>query len=551
MDGYVTIGAKIDTITLDKQIDLLEDKLEGLAEEYEILEKDEPFEGQAKELIKLGNEISTTKNKLADLKKKRDELNNANLSNFINNLKQSNTTLKDIIKNVSKWGIALLGIRSIYGFIRNAVNQVAQEDQAMQNQIQYINYAIGTALKPVLEFILNVVYKIVSGIGGIIKLLTGINIFSKATANNFAKANKSAGSLRKTLAGFDEMNVINESGGVGLLGDINSQLEGVKDLSAEADSMATKIKRWFLGGDTFKEGINNSIALLKKSFEPIVKWFEVNITNPIKDLWIGFIEFTKPLWQPVEQEFKKTVEKMKEDWNIFTDYLEPRVLQPARNKFNEFKNDLLKTYAPFFNTIIKWINDTFGIFGVKLNYIDIKSDNTGDNIKENIGGALDDTKKKADNLSKSKYNINIDNTNLKKSTSWLDDIITRLKNLTNKTWNIITSFTSNGINRGTVNSWLDPLRNTLGKIGIKLPYFAKGGIINMPGRGVPVGNAIAGERGQEGVIPLTDSQQMALLGEAIGKYISLKATIPVYVGNRMVARELKRINAEDDFAYNR
>lgn len=548
MDGYVTIGTDLDTKSFDAQIDYVKGQLKEI--EY-LLKRADAGEEIGKDTQKLEAQYEILTEKLRKLVVKKQELESTNLTNFENQMNNIGKSTSKVIKNISKWGLALLGIRSIYGFIRNAVNQVAQEDQTMQNQIQYINYAIGTALKPVLEFILNVVYKIVSGIGGIIKLLTGINIFSKATANNFAKANKSAGSLRKTLAGFDEMNVINESGGVGLLGDINSQLEGVKDLSAEADSMATKIKRWFLGGDTFKEGINNSITLLKKSFEPIVKWFEVNITNPIKDLWLEFIEFTKPLWQPVEQEFKKTVEKMKEDWNIFTDYLEPRVLQPARNKFNEFKNDLLKTYAPFFNTIIKWINDTFGIFGVKLNYIDIKSDNTGDNIKENIGGALDDTKKKADNLSKSKYNINIDNTKLKKSTSWLDDIITKLKNLTNKTWNIITSFTSNGINRGTVNSWLDPLRNTLGKIGIKLPYFAKGGIINMPGRGVPVGNAIAGERGQEGVIPLTDSQQMALLGEAIGKYISLKATIPVYVGNRMVARELKRINAEDDFAYNR
>lgn len=81
---------------------------------------------------------------------------------------------------------------------------------------------------------------------------------------------------------------------------------------------------------------------------------------------------------------------------------------------------------------------------------------------------------------------------------------------------------------------------------------AKGGIINMPGRGVPItSGVIGGERGAEGVIPLTDSQQMALLGEAIGKYISINATVPVYVGNRQIARELKKIEAEDAFAYNR
>ena len=41
-----------------------------------------------------------------------------------------------------------------------------------------------------------------------------------------------------------------------------------------------------------------------------------------------------------------------------------------------------------------------------------------------------------------------------------------------------------------------------------------------------------------------------LLGQAIGRYISINATVPVYVGNRQVARELKKIEAEDDFASN-
>jgi hypothetical protein len=62
---------------------------------------------------------------------------------------------------------------------------------------------------------------------------------------------------------------------------------------------------------------------------------------------------------------------------------------------------------------------------------------------------------------------------------------------------------------------------------------------------------MAGESGREGVIPLTDAQAMEELGRAIGRYINLNATIPVYVGNRQIAREIKRIDAEDDFAYNR
>lgn len=90
-----------------------------------------------------------------------------------------------------------------------------------------------------------------------------------------------------------------------------------------------------------------------------------------------------------------------------------------------------------------------------------------------------------------------------------------------------------------------------GIIYSKLPRLASGGIINQPGRGVPLGSAIGGERGMEGVIPLTDSQQMAILGEAIGKYITINANITNEMNGRVISRELQKINNESDFAFNR
>ena len=108
----------------------------------------------------------------------------------------------------------------------------------------------------------------------------------------------------------------------------------------------------------------------------------------------------------------------------------------------------------------------------------------------------------------------------------------------------------------TINSLIKEI-NTIPGINIKklstfnLPRLAKGGIINMPGRGIPVGGAIAGERGAEGIIPLTDSQQMALLGEAIGKYITINANIVNTMNGRVISRELQKVQNESDFAYNR
>ena len=84
-----------------------------------------------------------------------------------------------------------------------------------------------------------------------------------------------------------------------------------------------------------------------------------------------------------------------------------------------------------------------------------------------------------------------------------------------------------------------------------LPRLAVGGIVNMPSRGVPIGGAIAGESGAEGVIPLTDTQAMETLGATIGKYITINANITNTMNGRVISRELQKINTNNDFAMNR
>ncbi|MBO7526905.1 MAG: hypothetical protein J6T74_03300, partial [Clostridia bacterium] len=66
-------------------------------------------------------------------------------------------------------------------------------------------------------------------------------------------------------------------------------------------------------------------------------------------------------------------------------------------------------------------------------------------------------------------------------------------------------------------------------------FHAEGGIVNMPGRGVPV--HYAGEAGREGIIPMDNQQQMALLGQEIAKYVN----ITNYVTNNVDSRKLNTI----------
>lgn len=61
---------------------------------------------------------------------------------------------------------------------------------------------------------------------------------------------------------------------------------------------------------------------------------------------------------------------------------------------------------------------------------------------------------------------------------------------------------------------------------------------------------MAGESGKEGVIPLTDQQAMAELGREIGKNVLVNLTNITTMNGRVIGRELKQVQSEQEFAFN-
>ena len=155
---------------------------------------------------------------------------------------------------------------------------------------------------------------------------------------------------------------------------------------------------------------------------------------------------------------------------------------------------------------------------------------------QEVSNSTDKNKQKTKELNKE-----IDNLPNKKTVN----IDVKTENATKKTKGFLASLINEGI--------FAPI-NTLSKnlgFNFKIPYLATGGIINNPGTGVPLGMARGGEAGAEGVIPLTDTQAMETLGETIGKYITINASITNTMNGRVISRELQKINTNNDFAMNR
>lgn len=562
MDGKVIIGCDLDTRSFDAQIDYVESQMQEI--EDKLKQADMGFEvGDTQKLEadyeRLGIKLDNLRKKQTKLNQEQAQMGKLDLSEVQTGINNVNKGLQGTIKKVAKWGLALFGIRTAYNAIRGAMSTLSQYDTQMADNIEYIRYALASSLQPVIQTILNLVIKLLQYINYIAKAWTGKNLFK--TADAFKNAQKGAKGLnkelQKTTASFDEMNVLQDtkSGGggaditapnidlTGMQGEVPSWIQWIvdnKDLIISAlFGIAGGIIAIKLGADLLMGlGIGLIIAGIVKMVKAIIDFIKdpswdnfakilegltviligvaiamlaVNAANPVA--WIVLaIAAVAALAALIIENW----DKIKSVLGTVGQWIYDHIIKPVADFFSglwqgikdgvgsavQWVKDKFKTIVDFFGNLISKIVGLFKKIGTKV----------GDAISGAFKAVINGVLKAIENI----LNFPI------KSINKLINVINKVP----------------GINLGTLPTF-------------KLPRLAKGGIINQPGRGIPVGSAIGGERGQEGVIPLTDSQQMQLLGEAIGRYVTINANITNTMNGRVISRELQKVNNTNDFAFNR
>lgn len=241
MDGYVTIGTELNTKEFDSQIKYIESKMLDI--EDKLKQADMGFE--VGDTQKLENEYEKLGNQLIDLKAKQEKYNEsikeAEMAGF-NKIKDSvdsvGNSIENVTKKVTRWALAVFGVRTAYSAIRRVVNLVSSENEEVSNKIQQMRTVLANALLPIAQQVLNFIAKIMVYINYIFKVLTGKNLFdfasaTKGASDSLSNGAKSSGAIannlkeaRKQLAGFDEMNVLSDnvasSGGGGGVGGIDA-----------------------------------------------------------------------------------------------------------------------------------------------------------------------------------------------------------------------------------------------------------------------------------------------------------------------------------------
>ena len=549
MDGYVQIGTKLDTKDFDAEINYIESQLDEI--EHKLKRADMGFE--VGDTQKLEAQYSKLIKQLDRLQKKQADLNKTDLTEIQKNIDKVGNSVSKTISKVSKWALAIFGVRSAYMFVRQSASTLSQYNEQIASDLEYMQFALASMLQPVIEGLINLAYKLLTYVNYIAQAWFGVNLFANASAKAMQKGSKSAEKMKKSLAGFDEMNVMSDAsggggagGGAGLPSIDLSQLQGEvpgwiqwivdnKDIViAGLLGIAGGLTAINFGLKSIQAfGIGVALAGIIFAIQSLIKFLQdptfENFTNIIIGigvaiLGVGIIIGSFPL--------------------IIAGVITTIVALIVKN---------YDYIMGLFNKLIKWfetdfigaLHYLFGPVGDMLAQPFIFAVNSIKGLFEGLFGGIKKIITGIIQIFKGDFKNGISN------------VFGGLKDILLAPFNSLVSGINSlirGVNKikFDVPDWVPGMGGK--KFGFNIPQIPKlavGGIVNMPSRGVPIGGAIAGESGAEGVIPLTDSQAMETLGATIGKYITINANITNTMNGRVISRELQKVNSSSDFAFNR
>ena len=126
--------------------------------------------------------------------------------------KTTQQSANSVIGSLKRMLPTIIGVGSAYGVISKAVSAFMSQNEQLSKQMSSVWTALGNVLGPIITQLITWVTTAVSYLLSFLKLLG----LTGKTASELSKSAKGAGSdLQKTIAGFDELNVLQDNSGGG------------------------------------------------------------------------------------------------------------------------------------------------------------------------------------------------------------------------------------------------------------------------------------------------------------------------------------------------
>lgn len=197
---------------------------------------------------------------------------------------RTNIGLKEGIKTLSRYALALFSVSTVYSALSSAASTWLNSNDMAAKQlsanIEYMKWAIGKALQPVIETLVNWMFKLLQIINILSTRIFGVNLFANASAGAFKSIASSASSTAKStkqvsqnLASWDKLDVLNKDNNSsgGSSGSVGPSLDF--DNGTLSESTINKVSRF---ADKLKKIWDNLEPIRK-----ILKWLlKFSIEHP-------------------------------------------------------------------------------------------------------------------------------------------------------------------------------------------------------------------------------------------------------------------------------
>ncbi len=574
-DGVIVIGTELDTKSFDAQIDYVQKQMDDI--EDKLKQADMGFE--VGDTVKLEAQYEQLHDKLGRLVKKQQQFNDEQrrmpgVEHAKEELERYGKTFEKNIKQVKRYVLAIFSIRSAYAGIRQAISTVTSNNEELGNSITHIKEVLAYTIEPIIKRIVEWLQKMMQYVNYIVYAWTGKNLFGDAE-KNLKKSNKQAKELKKQLAGIDEANVMSSSSSSGSSSADMSMFQDLQNMEVpEWIQWIAENKDIVLG---FFEALGILIVALKlnefaEGIRELWKAISENPLNYQKMAGIGIII------AGIVTAVTSLIKYLKDpSWENFGGILAgigvtiagiglmigsaPVIIAGVIvlilgliakfwDTINGFIDGFISNIYSLGDRLMNWLTDKLGIFSILFNTVigTVVGVVTSviNQIRSLLDGLFTGVKQILDGI------ILIFKGNFK------EGIVSIFKGIANICIGVLNALI-NGLN--AVISPIRALVVAVGKVmgkgwtmdNIKIPNIPKlerGAIVNNPGYGVNMGSYIAGERGREGIIPLTDERAMSELGREIGRYCNIDNVIDVNVDGRRLNRILKQSEGNQRFASN-
>lgn len=148
---------------------------------------------------------------VVNMNKKGFERGCTELRGAINSLSGAAKKMADGMKGVIP---SIIGIGSAFEIISKAAGTFMSQNIALTRQMEAVWTALGNLIGPIVE---QLVSWVVTAVSYLISFLNLLGITSKTASQLSKKAQGATGDLQKTIAGFDELNVLQQNTGGGSL----------------------------------------------------------------------------------------------------------------------------------------------------------------------------------------------------------------------------------------------------------------------------------------------------------------------------------------------